>query len=99
MHESISPETIQKLDEAARDLSRKHHIDATACKEVRSHMESKLLGYLSDAEKLTEEDAFVLVREHFGEPDHLKHLLRKVHAPEKSIVYAGRFAGLPMARG
>ena len=98
MPEPLTPETSRKLDDAARALSRKHRLDKSAFGELLARMESKLRSYLSGSEKLTEEDAFVLVREHFGDAENLRKLLRKVHAPQRCIAYAGRFAGLPAAR-
>jgi hypothetical protein len=94
MPESLSPETAQKLDDAARAISREHHVNPSACGELRARMESKLLGYLSGAEKLTEEDAFVLVKEHFGEPEEVKKMLENVHMEAVNIGLARRIGVL-----
>lgn len=82
MPESLTSETALKLDDASRSLARKHRLDESARAELRARMESKLLAYLSSAEKLTENDAFVLVREHFGDPEVIGGMLMKVHRTE-----------------
>jgi hypothetical protein len=82
MPESLSPEISRKLDDAARELSKKHNLGDSARTELRARMESKLSAYLSGTEKLTEEDAFVLVREHFGDPEVIGAMLMKVHRAE-----------------
>jgi hypothetical protein len=48
-------------------------------------MENAFLGYVSGREKVTEEDAFTLVREHFGDPGLVKDLLRGAHAVEAPV--------------
>ena len=98
MDKKLSPETAERIRELCRKISVAHNLDEDIQRELCAHMEDKLLGYLSGAEKLTGEDAFILVREHFGNTENLKRLLRQVHAPKRCIAYAGRFAGLPAAR-
>ena len=98
MDDNLSPEMVERLRELCRKITVAHNIDEEIQRELCSHMEDKLRAYLSGEEKLTEADALILVREHFGDADNLKRLLRNVHAPERCIAYAGRFAGLPAAR-
>lgn len=98
MDKSLSPETVERIRELCRKISVAHNLDEEIQRELFSHMESKLLAYLSGAEKLTEADALILVCEHFGNAENLKGLLRTVHAPKRCIACAGRFAGLPAAR-
>jgi hypothetical protein len=98
MSDHLTPETAERLRSLSERITIARGLDDDIRAELAAHMEDKLLAYLSGAEKLTEEDAFVLVREHFGNADNLKKLLKKVHAPERCIAYAGRFAGLPIAR-
>jgi hypothetical protein len=98
MPEHLTPETANRLRAICERITVACELDTEIQEELYSHLEDKLLAYLSDEEKLSEEDAYILVREHFGNYDNLKRLLRTVHAPERCIAYAGRFAGLPAAR-
>ena len=65
--------------------------------ELHGHIEDKLLDYLSGEEKLTEDDAFVLVRNHFGNPDNIKELLQKVHGREVKGSLARRIGAVLVA--
>jgi hypothetical protein len=56
-----------------------YDLDPEIQEELFGHMEDRLLGYMSGEDKLTEEDAYILVREHFGDPAALKGLLHEVH--------------------
>jgi hypothetical protein len=94
MPEFLSPETSRKLDAAARALSKKHRLEDAARAELRAKMESKLLAYLSGGEKLTEENAFVLVREHFGDPEEVKVMLENVHAEEAQVSMVRRIGAI-----
>ena len=97
MAENISPETAEKIRALCSRISVANNLDQEIQEELYSHLEEKLLAYLSGKEKITEEDAFILVREHFGDPVKLKGLLRKVHKA-RGREYHGRFAMLPIAR-
>src|SRR5262249_9802013 len=48
--------------------------------ELYGHLEDKLIGYLGGEERLTEADAMILVREHFGRVDGLRSVLADGHA-------------------
>ena len=85
MSENISPETAEHIRALCRQISVAHNLDEEIQRELYSHMEDKLLGYLSGAEKVTEEDAFILVREHFGDPEVIRGLLQKTHAVEVRV--------------
>jgi hypothetical protein len=94
MPEPLSSKTIKKLNAASDALSQKHHLDANACAELRSRMETNLLAYLSGEEKLTEEDAFFLVREHFGDPEVIRAMLLNVHRAEAVTSLVRRIAAV-----
>lgn len=87
MPENLSPETAEKIRALCRKISVAHNIDEEIQQELYSHMEDKFLGYLRGEEKLTEEDAFILVREHFGKPEHIRAMLEEVHVTEISISF------------
>ena len=92
MHNSLDSSTQKKLEELCRIVSVGHDLDPEIQEELHGHMEDKLLAYLNGEETVTEDDAFILVREHFGDPSALKGLLRSVHAKEANISLARRFA-------
>jgi hypothetical protein len=98
MSKNLSPETAGRIRDLCRKISVAHDLDDEIQRELYSHLEDKLLGYLRGEEKITEDDALILVKEHFGEFASLKGLLREVHAPRRCIAWAGRFSGLPIAR-
>jgi hypothetical protein len=60
-------------------------------------MEDKLHAYLTGEEPLTEQDAFILVREHFGDPAVLKGLLQDVHAQAVHVTLVRRIAAAATA--
>ncbi|MFC1528470.1 hypothetical protein ACFL5B_01025 [Candidatus Latescibacterota bacterium] len=78
MSEKMSPETQEKINDLCGQISVAHNLDEEIHEELRCHMEDKLLGYLSGDEKLTAEDAFILVREHFGDPEIIKRIYHNV---------------------
>lgn len=97
MAEDLSHETAEKIRALCSRISVANSLDQEIQEELYSHLEEKLLAYLSGKEKITEDDAFILVREHFGDPVILKELLKEVHTA-RGRVYSGRFAMLPIAR-
>lgn len=52
--------------------------------ELYGHLEDKLLAYLRGDERLTEADAMILVREHFGKPESLRAMLSDLHHAEQT---------------
>ena len=62
-----------------------HDLDAEIQEELYGHMQDKLIAYLDGEEALAEADAFILVREHFGNPSAVKGLLQDVHAYEADV--------------
>jgi hypothetical protein len=80
MADSLSAKTQEQVRALCHKISVAHDLDPEIQEELYGHMEDKLLAYLTGQEPLTEEDAFILVREHFGDPAVLKVLLQDVHA-------------------
>ncbi|MBN1291766.1 MAG: hypothetical protein JXB48_07990 [Candidatus Latescibacteria bacterium] len=78
MSDPISPEIRDNIDRLCRQVSVSHNLDDEIRKELRSHMEDKFRNYLIGNEQLTEDDAFILVREHFGNPSVIKALYQDV---------------------
>lgn len=88
----------KKLDAAVRErmrclcrqISVAHGLDEEIRAELYTHMEDKLLGYLSGKEKITEDDAFILVQKHFGDPGIIKELFQGAHAIEAHVGFLRR---------
>jgi len=68
----ISPQVQERIEALCRQISVAHELDEDIRKELRGHLEDKLLAYLSGEERLTEQDAFILVRERLRNPDRSK---------------------------
>ena len=82
MPELISRETREQLEALCRKMSVSHKLDAEIGRELYAHMEDRLLAHMNGEIPLTEQDAFILVREHFGDPAVIKEHLQEVHADE-----------------
>ena len=68
-HADVPNSGIQtKLKAICREISITQSLDAEIQKELYGHMEDKLLAYVNGEEAITEDDALILVREHFGKP-------------------------------
>lgn len=74
-----------------------YDLDPEIQEELYGHMEDRLLGYMSGEDKLTEEDAYILVREHFGDPAALKGLLHEVHDASVRTTLARRLTAALVA--
>jgi hypothetical protein len=92
MADSLSTKMQERMRALCHKISVAHALDPEIQEELYGHMEDKLLAYLKGEEPLTEEDAFVLVREHFGDPAVLKGLLQDVHAHAVHVTLARRIA-------
>lgn len=79
MAEPLSPRTLERLEQIIRSIHVAPEIDEAVHRELMAHMQDKLLGYLDGCEKLSEEDALLLVERHFGNPRQVEGLLRRVH--------------------
>ena len=94
MPDSVSPDIQAKLSALCKQVSVAHDLDPEIQKELYGHMEDKLLAYVNREEPLTDEDALILVREHFGDPAVIKDLFGRVHAWESHVTVARRLAAL-----
>ena len=84
MSENISEETQKKLEQLSRKISVSNRLDDEIRLELKSHMEDKLAGYLDGSEKVNEDDALILVREHFGDPHNIRNLYQEVEDVESN---------------
>ena len=92
MADPLSSNTQDQMRALCRKILVAHDLDPEIQEELYGHMEDKLHAYLTGEEPLTEEDAFILVREHFGDPAVLKGLLQDVHAHAVHASLARRLA-------
>jgi hypothetical protein len=97
MADPLRSNTQEQIRALCRKISVAHDLDPEIQTELYGHMEDKLLAYLSGEEQVTEEDAFILVREHFGDPAVLKGLLQDVHVREVHVSLARRLAAAAAA--
>jgi len=91
MHEPLQDSTQAKARELARQITVAHDLDPEIQEELYGHIEDKLLAYMSGDEPVTQEDALILAREHFGNMKALRNLLHDVHV-EAVHVGVGRKA-------
>jgi len=92
MDDRLGQDTNEAIQELCKKISVAHNLDVEIQEELQGHMEDKLIAYLNGEEELDEKDAFILVREHFGEPAVVKGLLRDVHAYEAQVSFGRRIS-------
>ncbi|MFP6584161.1 MAG: hypothetical protein VCD00_16610, partial [Candidatus Hydrogenedentota bacterium] len=90
--ERISSEIEKQARELCSQISVAHDLDSEIQEGLYTHVEDKLLGYLSGEVPISEDDAIILVREHFGDPRTIKSLMQDVHVEEVIISQARRRA-------
>jgi len=97
MTEQLNADTQDRMRNLCKQISVAHDLDAEIQDELYGHMEDKLFAYLSGEETVTEDDAFILVREHFGDPAVLKGLMLEVHTREVHVTFVRRLVGIVVA--
>jgi hypothetical protein len=85
MDNPVSEDTEQGIRALCDEIAVAHDIDPELREELRGHVEDKMLGYLSGEEAVSEADAFILAREHFGDRARLKAMLSDVHHIEADV--------------
>lgn len=94
MDDALKPETSARIDELCRKITVAHTLDDEIQEELRDHIEDRLLDYLRGEEALSQDEAFILVREHFGDPANLKAQLQDVHLVDTHVSLARRLAAI-----
>ncbi len=79
MDKPLSQEAQSRIGELCESIARRDLLDVDAQEELRGHIEDKVIAYLEGREALTELDAVVLAREHFGSPDTSESYLHAFH--------------------
>lgn len=64
-------ESLQRIRALCHELSVRYRLDEQTRDELCGHLEDKLMGYLSGDVRITEEDALLLVRSHFGDAERI----------------------------
>ena len=94
MSVNISPETQDKISALCKKISVAHNLDEEIQKELCCHMEDRLTGYLSGDEQIDEDDAFILVERHFGDPAAVKTLYQNVETVAAHASFARRIGAV-----
>ncbi|GMV90807.1 MAG: hypothetical protein AMXMBFR82_05850 [Candidatus Hydrogenedentota bacterium] len=94
MDKTPSSEIQERLRALCRQITVAEEIDPEIQEELMSHVEDRFNGYLHGKDPITEEDAFLLVREHFGNPAVVKELLQHAHVQEATVSLGRRLAAI-----
>ena len=97
MPESPSQEMRGLLTALSQEISVAHNLDEEIRRELYTHIEDKLIAYLNGDEALTEEDAFILVQEHFGNPSTIQTMYREVEVMNHYTMFARRLGAVLVA--
>ena len=84
MPEELPPSSIEKIRALCRDLAARHRLDDATRDELCGHLEDKLAGYLSGEVRMSEDDALMLVRAHFGDAERVARVLGRERAKAAS---------------
>ncbi len=94
MSASIGETTRKKLEQLSQKISVSQQLDDEIRAELLSHMEDKLSGYLDGSEMISEEDALILVREHFGDPAVIASLFQDVEDIAPGVSFFRKLAAV-----
>lgn len=92
MNTPLNNDTQQKARDLARKITVAHDLDPEIQEELYGHIEDKLLAYKSGEEQVSDDDAFILVREHFGDAKVLRSMFAEVHEVAATVTL-GRLIG------
>jgi len=94
MDSQLSPETETTLRKLAQEIGRSRGLGDDAQEELYGHLEDKTLGYQSGEEGLSEADAVLLTREHFGDPGAFPELGTKAEPFRSPVSLPRRLAAV-----
>ena len=78
MHDEAMEKAAAEIRGLCAELAERRGLKAEVKEELCGHMEDKLMGYLKGEERVSVEDALVLVRAHFGDVERVgKELARE----------------------
>lgn len=93
MDSQLEPEIERRIRALCDEIAMAYDVNDNLREELCGHVEDKVLGYLSGEVPVSEDDAFMLAREHFGDRRRLKELLSEVHHEEATGALWRRMAG------
>lgn len=82
MPDETAPDIQAKLSDLCREISIERNLDAQQQEKLQRQAEETFDAYLNGEKPLSEDEAFVLVQEHFGDPAVVKELFDRVHTWE-----------------
>ncbi len=91
---SVSEAMAGKICRFCDTITKSYDLDTDVRDELCDHIEDRLLDYREEHKTLSEEDAFVLVREHFGDPAEVRKLLGAVHGDQAKGSFLRRLAAV-----
>ncbi len=90
----LTPDLHKQIDTLCRQISIAHHLDPDLQSELRAHLEDKTRAYLTGQLPLSEADALLLAKSHFGNPAQIKSLFQSVHATAHTLSFARRIVAI-----
>jgi hypothetical protein len=90
--DNLNAETESALRKLAGEIGVANDLDPEIQEELYGHLEDKTLGYLSGEESLSQGDALLLTREHFGDRRMLREFLSQVHYASATVHLGRRLA-------
>ena len=97
MSHELSPTVAIQADELVEEIAGRHELAAELREELRGHVEDKMRGYIEGTERVSEQDALALTRNHFGDPCNLRELLSETHAELLGATMPQRIAAAMIA--
>ncbi len=94
MAETPTPEMRERLRTLCKQITVAEDIDPEIQEELLTHMEDKFAAFRYGSEPITDEDALILVREHFGDPGIMKALLQHTHVEKADLSLGRRLAAI-----
>lgn len=92
MDKPLSSETLSQIRALCESIAQRDQLGEGVQEELRGHIEDKVIAYLEGREALTERDAVILAREHFGSASVVKAHLQSTHLHTVIIDIARRTA-------
>jgi hypothetical protein len=78
MQSEFSPEIHDSITTLCKRISVAHHLNEEIQKELHDHIIDKMESYLNGEETILENDAFLLVKEHFGNPEVIRSMYESI---------------------
>lgn len=79
MPNQLTSETLEHIATLCGHIAAGRGLSTEVRRELQTHIEDKVLGYLNMEVAVSEADALILARAHFGDPETLRGLLHAAH--------------------